>query len=44
MRKCDTGSGTVDSWLEYGTAQDNAYQAGAKSVTNDLTVRESSSG
>ena len=31
-------NGTVDSWLEYGAAEDNAYQGGAVIVDNNLTV------
>jgi osmotically-inducible protein OsmY len=34
-----TLSGTVDSWLEYAAAQDNAYEGGAVYVENDLVVK-----
>ena len=36
-----TLTGTVDSWLEYGAAQDNAYEGGAVYVDNQLTVKSS---
>jgi osmotically-inducible protein OsmY len=31
--------GTIDCWTERGAAEDNTYQAGAKSVSNMLDVR-----
>lgn len=34
-----TLTGVVGSWLEYGAAQDNAYEGGAVSVDNELTVK-----
>jgi osmotically-inducible protein OsmY len=33
-----TLTGTVDSYMEYGAAQDNAYEGGAIFVDNDLVV------
>lgn len=33
-----TLTGTVDSWMEWGAARDNAYEAGATFVRNKLTV------
>ncbi|HXV62813.1 MAG TPA: BON domain-containing protein, partial [Vicinamibacteria bacterium] len=35
--------GTVDSWAEARTAIENAYEGGARRVTNELTVSPSSS-
>ena len=37
-----TLTGSVDSWSEYGAAQDNAYEGGAVFVDNDLAVKSSS--
>lgn len=34
-----TLTGTVDSWSEYGSATDNAYEGGAINVINNLKVR-----
>ena len=34
-----TLTGTVDSYTEYGAAQDNAYEGGAVFVDNNLTVK-----
>jgi osmotically-inducible protein OsmY len=36
-----TLTGTVDSWMEYGAAQDNAYEGGAVYVDNQLSVKSS---
>lgn len=33
-----TLEGTVDSWMEWGAAQENAYEGGATEVDNDLVV------
>ena len=33
--------GTVDSWSEYASARENAYEGGALRVINDLRVAES---
>jgi len=35
-----TLTGTVDSWNEYYSATENAHQAGAVTVVNNLTVKE----
>jgi len=35
-----TLQGTVDSWMESGAARDNAYEAGASYVRNELVVDE----
>jgi osmotically-inducible protein OsmY len=32
-------TGTVDSWIEYGAAQDNAYDGGAVYVDNNMVVK-----
>ena len=34
-----TLTGTVDSWLEYNAAANNAYEGGAVYVDNDLIVK-----
>ena len=34
-------TGTVDSWMEYDAAVENAWEGGARRVDNDLNVRSS---
>ena len=36
-----TLTGTVNSWMEYGAAQDNAYEGGAVYVHNQLIIKSS---
>jgi len=38
-----TLTGTVDSWMEWGAAQENAFEGGATDVDNDLVVDSDSS-
>jgi len=36
-------SGTVDSWMEYRAAEQNAYEGGAEFVDNELVVKPAGS-